>query len=194
MTAAEQPGVTRAAPGHPMLKIRELVDRADIAAVVDRYFLALDEGRFDDACARRTFSDDVSLSFPPGDHEGIDGLAAFTSGFMRHWTRTHHLNGNYLIDVNGDRASLGWNVFATHVHPDSPPPPASGHLFHLGGRFTGSARRTRAGWRIERLTLRISWALGTGVPSIVATMARGRGEAETAPDGPRQPPDSSDSP
>lgn len=162
----------------PADRLQELADRADLAAVIDRYFLALDEGRFDQDCARSTFSDDVSLSFPPGDHDGIEGLADFTAGFMRHWARTHHHCANYLIDLDGDRAAIGWHVFATHVHPGSPPPPAPGRLFHLGGRFSGAARRTPAGWRIERLTLQVSWTVGTGVASIAASMDRARGMTE----------------
>jgi ketosteroid isomerase-like protein len=44
---------------------------ADASEVVDRYFHALDDGRFDDAAA--CFSEDTVYSHPPYRHTGIDG-------------------------------------------------------------------------------------------------------------------------
>jgi len=152
-------------------EIRRLSDRTAVADLIDRYLLLLDDGAFDDAWARRVFADDVALEFPPGNHYGIDGVARFTSGFMGHWARTHHHASNYLIELDGDRAAVTWSVIASHVHPGSPPPPASGMHFHLGGRFDGVAVRQSAHWRLQRLALRVIWTTGVGVPSIAQTMA-----------------------
>jgi hypothetical protein len=159
------------------MQVRELGDRIAISDLIDRYFLSLDQGRFDQEYARRVFSEDVELSFPPGDHTGLPGLAAYTAGFMGHWKRTHHHISRHLIALDGDRAEIGWNLFATHIHPDSPPPPASGHHFYLGGRFEGEAVRTPDGWRVRRLTLRVSWTTGDGVPSIAKVMDDARAQA-----------------
>jgi hypothetical protein len=169
----------RAGGTAPAVPFRELADRAALADLINRYLLSLDEGTFDETLVREVFTEDVELSFPPGDHQGAQGLAGFTGGFMAHWDRTHHLCSGYAIEPDGDRATVGWNVIATHVHHGSPPPPAPGDLFQLGGRFSGQAVRTARGWRLRRLALRVVWTAGRGIPSIAAVMAGTRGNQES---------------
>jgi ketosteroid isomerase-like protein len=154
-------------------------DRYAISDVCDRYLCLLDEGRFGEAVAGTVFTPDVLLAFPPGSHQGIAGMDAFTEVFMGHWARTHHHPGFYRVEVDGDAATVTFSVVATHVHRDSPPPPASGKLFQLGGRFEGGLRRTPAGWRISRLSLKVSWTTGIGVPAIAATMTAANAGAAT---------------
>jgi hypothetical protein len=154
-------------------EVRRLSDRTDLAGLADRYLGALDDGVLDESRARSVFTDDISLSFPPGDHHGITGVAEFHRGFMRHWARTHHTVGHCQTELDGGRATVAWNVFAVHVHHDAPPPPAAAEHFYLGGRFDGTAVRTPLGWRLRRLALRVAWTAGPGVASIVAVVARG---------------------
>ena len=163
-------------------QVQDLADRTAIGDLIDRYLLGLDEGAFDSERARSVFTDDVELAFPPGTHHGLPGLVEFTKDFMGHWERTHHHASNYVIDLDGDRADVAWHVVALHVHPGSPPPPAPGQHFQLGGRFDGTAVRTPDGWRLRRLALRVIWTTGIGIPSIAATMARSRA-ADTRRDG-----------
>jgi hypothetical protein len=151
-------------------EVRRLSDRAALAELADSYLLALDEGAFDDARACSIFADDVTVSFPPGDHHGIVGMAEFTRGFMGQWARTHHNAAHYHIEIDGDRATIAWHVVAVHVHRGAPPPPASAAHFFLGGRFDGTAVRTEHGWRLWRLTLRLTWTSGPGIQSVAATM------------------------
>lgn len=151
--------------------IRGLADRADLADLADRYLKALDDGDFDQARAVEVFTSDVDLDFPPGSHHGITGVAEFTRSFMRHWARTHHNVSSYQVEVDGDQATIAWNLIAVHVHHGAPPPPASAEHFYLGGRFDGVATRTPQGWRLNRLALRVVWTAGPGIPSIAATMA-----------------------
>jgi hypothetical protein len=161
-------------PAQQVALVGMLADRVALEDLIGCYFLALDQGTFDEARARAIFARDVELSFPPGDHRGLDGLVSFTAGFMAHWARTHHLCSDIAIEIEGDRAALGWNVIATHVRHGSPPPPAQSDHFRLGGRFDGAALRTEHGWRIEKLALQVLWTTGTGVRSIAATMAHTR--------------------
>lgn len=150
--------------------VRRLSDRAAIAELADRYLRALDEGDFDQARAELVFTEDVALSFPPGDHHGLAGVSGFTRSFMGHWARTHHNVSHYHIELDDDQATIAWNLVAVHVHRGSPPPPASAAHFYLGGRFDGTAVRTELGWRLRRLTLRVVWTGGPGIQSIAATM------------------------
>ena len=156
-------------------EVRRLSDRADLTDLADRYLRALDERAFDEVQAYSVFTDDVELNFPPGDHSGIVGVAEFNRGFMGHWDRTHHNVSSYFIELDGDRATIAWNIIAVHVHPGSPPPPTHAEHFYLGGRFEGAARRTKRGWRLRRLALRVTWTAGPGIPSIAATMASANG-------------------
>ncbi len=147
-----------------------LADRYAISDLCDRYLCLLDDGQFSESVAHTVFTDDVTLAFPPGTHRGIAGMDRFTEVFMGHWAHTHHHPGFYRIEVDGDTAALTFSVVATHVHRDSPAPPASGKHFQLGGRFDGTVRRTPSGWRISRLNMRVIWTTGVGVPVIAATM------------------------
>lgn len=152
-------------------EVRQLTDQAAVASLADRYLRSLDDGDFDAVKARAIFTKDVAFSFPPGDHAGIAGVAEYTHGFMRHWERTLHNASHYLIEVDGDQATIAWNVFAVHVHRGSPPPPTHSDHFYLGGRFTGTAVRTYSGWRLRHLALRVAWTAGQSIPSIAAVMA-----------------------
>ena len=152
-------------------EVRRLADRAAVANLADRYLRSLDEGDFNEAQAHSIFTPDVTLSFPPGDHDGIAGVTEFTRGFMRHWAQTHHNVSHYLIDLEGDQATVAWNVIAVHVHLGSPPPPVHSDHFYLGGRFDGMAVRTDCGWRLQHLALQVVWTAGPGIPSIAAVMA-----------------------
>lgn len=151
-------------------QVQALTDRAELADLADRYLRALDDSAFDEAWAHTVFTEDVELDFPPGSHQGIADVPGFTRGFMHHWQRTHHNVSHYAIELDGDRAAVAWNVVAIHLHHGSPPPPASAAHFYLGGRFEGVARRTAAGWRLSRLTLRVAWTTGPGIRSIAQVM------------------------
>lgn len=149
-------------------EVRRLSDRLAVTELVDRYLHSLDADQFDDEWARSMFTPDVVLTYPVGSHQGIDGVAEFTAQIMRRWAGTHHLGGNCLVDLDGDRAAVTWNLIAYHIHPGSPPPPASGHHFRLGGKFDGDVVRTPHGWRFQRLRLRITWTAGSAVTGIVS--------------------------
>lgn len=161
--------MTGAAPSAAdQLAVRRLTDRLDVVELVDRYLHSLDSHRFDDRWAEAMFTPDVVLTYPVGSHEGIAGVPAFTEQIMRRWAATHHLGGNCLVELDGDRAAVVWQLIAYHRHPGSPPPPAAGDHFRLGGTFDADAVRTRHGWRFQRLRLRITWTAGSAVTGIAS--------------------------
>ncbi|KAB1141363.1 nuclear transport factor 2 family protein [Streptomyces luteolifulvus] len=142
-------------------EIGRLSDLAALGKLVDRYLASLDEGAFHETWARSLFTEDIEMTFPVGSHRGIDGVDGFTGRIMARWGRTHHHGSDSSIDVDGDRADLSWSLIASHVHFASPLPPDPSEYFQLGGRFTGTARRTADGWRIDSLRLRIVWTTGS---------------------------------
>ncbi|MFD1659491.1 ester cyclase [Streptomyces caeni] len=165
-------------------QVRTLSDRASLSELVDRYMVTLDEGPFDDDWAKSLFTEDISLVFPVGSHQGIAGAADFTQKIMNRWERTHHHGSGTVIELDGDRASISWSLIASHVHFGSPRPPAPTSYFQLGGRFDGVAQRTPRGWRIKSLKLRIVWSTGavpSGVTSVDATTVESSTEHMTVP-------------
>lgn len=151
-------------------RVRALTDRADLTGLIDGYLLSLDTvphggGRFDEAWARRYFTPDVRITSPVGQHEGIDGLAESEQATLGKFERTQHVGANYMIDLDGDRATVRWNALMTHVHLASTQrargEEPGGH-FDVGGTFTGEAVRTPDGWRLRSLDVRAVWTNGKG--------------------------------
>ncbi|MCC3771625.1 nuclear transport factor 2 family protein [Streptomyces sp. UNOC14_S4] len=150
-------------------RIGILVDRAEITGLVDRYLLSLDTlpggDGFDDEWARSFFTEDVEISSPVGEHRGIEGLAESERATMAKFERTQHIGTNYLIGLDGDRATVRWNALMTHVHLASTQAARGaepGGHFDVGGTFTGEAVRTADGWRFRRLDIRAVWTNGQG--------------------------------
>ncbi|MER7488622.1 nuclear transport factor 2 family protein [Streptomyces sp. NPDC126497] len=149
-------------------RIARLADRAALGDLAERYLASLDEGTFDDAWARSFFTEDVELTFPVGSHRGRAGVAAFTREIMERWDGTHHHGSPPLVELDGDRATVAWSLIASHLHFDSPRPPAASRYFQLGGRFDTSVRRTPAGWRFARMRLRITWSTGPASAAVTS--------------------------
>jgi len=155
-------------PADPEVVIlRELLgafaDRDAVARLIDRYLASLDQRIFDDSWARSLFTEDVRLEFPIGSRTGRAGLAEFQAAAMAKFERTLHVGSNYAIAVHGDRATLGFNLLAAHVHSDAAHAErgyAPGTHFDIGGRMEGEAERTEGGWRLSRLALQLVWTTG----------------------------------
>lgn len=127
--------------------------RAEVAALLDRYLIALDTGQLDDAWAESLFTADAVVEFPVGRHAGLDGLAAFHRTALAKFDRTQHLNSPAVVDLDGDRAVLRANLISTQVLP-------SQALFVTGTSAHGQARLTARGWRLRELSFRLIWMTG----------------------------------
>ncbi|MCE4941700.1 MULTISPECIES: nuclear transport factor 2 family protein [Streptomyces] len=152
-------------------QVAVLVDRAEITGLIDRYLLSLDVlpggAGFDDDWARSLFTEDIVITSPVAQHRGIEGLAASERATMAKFERTQHLGSNYLIGLDGDRATVRWNALMTHVHLASTQAARGaepGGHFDVGGTFTGEVTRTVDGWRFRRLDIRAVWTNGEGPP------------------------------
>jgi hypothetical protein len=64
---------------------------------------------------------------------------------------------NVLIDLDGDRATVGANLIATFVHGPGPSVP----LFQRGERYSFEAVRTDDGWRLSRVESKPIWTVGS---------------------------------
>jgi SnoaL-like domain len=136
----------------------ELRDRVLITDLIDHFLLSLDERVFDEAWARRLFTEDVRSEVPVGEVEGRDEVARQTEAALAQFDRTQHVGANCVIDLDddGDRARARANLIMTHIHL-AEVRERLGERFVVGGLFDGEAARTVDGWRLRRVAIRAVW-------------------------------------
>jgi 3-phenylpropionate/cinnamic acid dioxygenase small subunit len=134
-----------------------LTDRTELADLLVRHGLWLDECRWDEAPA--IFTPDATVATPGGTAEGIEALTAQARKNHDEYARTQHITTNVLIDLDGDRATVRVNEIVAVVRDDAAArlPKAD---FTLGGRARFEAVRTPDGWRFARLEMTPVWGQG----------------------------------
>ena len=90
------------------MTLQELIDRTEIIELVSRLGVWLDEKRFDEA--RSILTEDATVTTPGGSVAGVDRVAA--QARRNHVVPTQHVITNVLIDLDGDRATVGANLIA----------------------------------------------------------------------------------
>jgi hypothetical protein len=123
-----------------------LTDRHEIADLVSRLGLWLDEGRFDEAPSILT--DDVTVSTPGGQAEGIERVIA-QARRNHQYDGLQHVISNVLVDLDGDRAAVRANLVASFVD--------AGAVEQHGERYRFEALRTADGWRLSRVEVEPVW-------------------------------------
>ncbi|MFD9721935.1 nuclear transport factor 2 family protein [Streptomyces sp. NPDC059076] len=137
-------------------QLRDLIDRAAISDLMDRYLLSLDEGVFDEEWARAFHTENVTAAMPIGTVHGRDALLARVRRGMALFDRTLHLGTNAVIEINGDQATARGAQLSTHVLADG-----SGSVFISAGQTDTELVRTADGWRVSSSLLRVTWTQGT---------------------------------
>jgi len=123
--------------------IRALADRAELADLVARHSLWVDEGRYDET--DRLFTEDVVVKSPRGQAHGIKALIELVSAH-RVYARTLHNKSNLVIEVDGETATVRAHDLAVFVIDDKTEAVAAGIVRY-------EARRTKGGWRFDRLEI-----------------------------------------
>src|SRR5439155_10259174 len=119
--------------------LRALADRAEITDLMDRYLLSLAERTFDESWARSMFTEDVRSETPVGNQEGREQVMAGTRVAIERFERTQHVGANYVIDLDGDRATVRANAIMTDLNPAGRAP---GTRFVVGGTVDSQLART----------------------------------------------------
>src|SRR5215470_10331849 len=83
---------------------RELADRAELADLVARHSLWLDERRYDES--GRLFTEDVVVTSPRGEARGIEALTGIARKGHDAYLRTLHSKSNLVIEVDGETATV----------------------------------------------------------------------------------------
>ncbi|WP_063050537.1 nuclear transport factor 2 family protein [Nocardia arthritidis] len=142
----------------PTPEVREMLDRRQIAALVDRLGRALDEGRFEEL--RAIYTQDATAKTPGGTAEGREALIAQASRNHSDGKRIQHVISNVLIDLRGDAADVRANLIATFALA-----PSDGTIpqpqYTLGEVYRFDAVRTADGWRLTRVQTTPVWSTGT---------------------------------
>ncbi|WP_199037840.1 nuclear transport factor 2 family protein [Glycomyces salinus] len=121
---------------------RALDDRAELAELVSLHSLWIDEERWDET--DRLFTADVVVKSIRGEASGIEELVELARKGHDRFDRTMHNKSNFVIDLDGDTATVRAHDIAVFAIDDDTASVAAG-IHHYG------ARRTEAGWRFDRL-------------------------------------------
>ncbi|MGP3974442.1 nuclear transport factor 2 family protein [Streptomyces sp. 8N114] len=124
--------------------IRELADRIELADLVARHSLWIDEGRYDET--GRLFTPDVVVKSLRGEARGIEALIELVRARHDDYARTLHNKSNLVIEIDGESATVRAHDIAVFVIDDKTEAIAAA-IHHYG------ARRSEDGWRFDRLEI-----------------------------------------
>ena len=148
-------------------------DKLAVAECVYRYATGVDTR--DWALYRAIFTDEIELDFSSYDpgrkpvsmaaDDYVDGLKPLFGGLAA----TQHMMSNPLVELDGDNAEITMYVRAHHIF--DPADPES--FYTIGGYYRNRLVRERGNWKLVRVQLNVTWALGH--PEIMeAARARGK--------------------
>jgi 3-phenylpropionate/cinnamic acid dioxygenase small subunit len=130
-------------------------DRDDVVEIMTRYGVMIDRRDWDGLAA--CFTDDCVADYQGwGEFHGGREVSDFCRTSVDPLDATQHLFGNFLVELDGDGASVQYYVQAQHFRASAP----GGATFTVGGHYDNTARRTREGWRISSFVFRATWTAG----------------------------------
>ena len=105
------------------------------------------------------FTENAVMTSPfSGVHEGVEGVKAFRAKFLprRGKTQIRHVITNFLIDGDGDRATLKAYFIELKTQLElSPSDPKPKTEFYFAGSYDCIARKINGRWKLERRTVNI---------------------------------------
>jgi hypothetical protein len=135
-----------------------LQDAKEIVDVMNAYTTALDTRDWD--LLGSCFTPDGDADF--GNIAGVGALDTpqavvdLCRGALQNLQATQHLQGNYVVDVDGDSAVASCYLQASHFMEGAP----GGGVFTVWGKYTDRFVRTGDGWKIKHRELRSIYSGG----------------------------------
>ncbi|GAA3079923.1 hypothetical protein JOF29_004874 [Kribbella aluminosa] len=127
-----------------MTDLRELIDRSELAELVARHSLWIDELRYDES--EQLFTDDIAVTSLRGEATGVEALVQLARKGHDTYVGTLHNKSNLMIAIDGDTATVRANDIAVLVRHDMTEEIAAAIHYYR-------ARRTSEGWRFDRLEI-----------------------------------------
>lgn len=132
-------------------RLRELLDRAEIAELLVEYARCID--RRDWAGLQATYAEDGVM-----DHGAVavdrSRVPELSERILTGVAASHHHVGSPSIEVEGDTARTHSHYFATHIAE-------GGTIIRQGGGwYDCTLRRTAEGWRFARVRATSAWRSG----------------------------------
>jgi len=158
------------------LTLQDLIDRADISDVVQRYATGVD--RRDWALWRSIFEDEVEHDFQswsgaPPSRLRADDWTKRVAGALSGFDATQHVSANHVHTLNGDEATcVSYMMAHHHLVVDG-----ERQMQSIGGYYTNRLRRWPEGWKIYACRLTVTWEMGDRK---LFELARARWDARTA--------------
>ena len=143
--------------------LQQLVDRNEIADLVHRLGVVLDDGHFDDL--RSLLVEDATVRTPGGTAEGREAVIAQASRNHPPEQPIQHVITNIIVDLDGGRAQARANLVVYFGPlagaPDSAVPLAPPVEYMTGEVYRYELVRTSEGWRFSRIQTTPVWRSGT---------------------------------
>jgi hypothetical protein len=131
----------------------ELADRLAITDTITRLFVYTDQARWDDLVEHvfaTTVDFDGGFGDPAGPRSGREVADGWRTG-LAGLDAVHHQAGNYLVEIDGDRASAHADSIAVHVKNDA----THGTTRTFVGSYALGLRRDAGRWRIDRFVYQL---------------------------------------
>ncbi len=152
-------------------ELQGLVDRAAISEVVLGYATGLDRRDWD--LYRSIFTDEIEMDFSslgiPASRVDADQWVADAKLLFAGFEATQHLSANHVHELRGDEASCVSYMQAEHFVAQN------GELLRwtIGGHYANELLRTSQGWKLQKVTLTVTWQTGNPeVPRIARRIGR----------------------
>ncbi len=137
------------------------VDRQAIVDLTHAYCWALDDKDFESL--RSVFTVDATAELGEGGQTGVDEIIDRVSTALARFTKTQHLVGSHLIDIDGDEATGRCYLQAQHVTAPVGDDDQPTHYL-VGATYRDRYRRTGDGWRIVARAILPTWSQYTERP------------------------------
>ena len=143
-------------------KITELINKTEIASIVNSYFRALDEKKFDARHFASIFTPEATVTRPNG--ASIVGPEEISASHEKSFSRfegSQHVVAGFDISLDGSTANVRANLIAMHIWQGSKADANKlDNFFVAGGVIHATLIELGGQWRISHMRNDVLWRAG----------------------------------